>query len=175
MTKETLESMKKKVSSKIKDKISRGEFIPNVTNSWAKSRCDVKIIRHDTEYIIKTRSSWDGYFQILNPEFLYEKIVIPYYHEKNLHNYIVDFLDPINKILFEIKPDATYNIPKNISKYKYAKKWCRKNGYKYKIINNKWFRKNYNPSLVIGQPSEDKLLRNLRQFNENKIYKENRI
>ena len=38
------------------------------------------------------------------------------------------------------------------------------------------FIKNYNENLVIGQPDEVKIIKNLRQFkNENKKYKKNRL
>ena len=80
-----------------------------------------------------------------------------------------------NKVLFEIKPDSTAKDLKNLSKFKYAKKWCKGNGYKYVIIKNKWFEKNYNNKLLIGQPSEERIKRNLRQFDENKKYKKNRL
>jgi hypothetical protein len=56
------------------------------------------------------------------------------------------------------------------------KKWCKLNGYKFVFITNKWFFKNYNESIIIGQPDENKMIKNLKQFkNENKKYKKNRL
>ena len=175
MTEESFKSMCKKLSNIMKRKIKNGEFLPNITNSWAKSRCEVEVVRNNKIVRVKTRSSWDAYFQIFNPDFIYEKIVIPYKHNGIEHNYIVDFVDLKNKILFEIKPDSTAKDPKNISKFKYAKKWCRSNGYKYMIIKNKWFRENYNSKLLIKQPSEEKIKLNLRQFDEDKKYKKDKL
>jgi len=40
----------------------------------------------------------------------------------------------------------------------------------------KWFIKNYNEDLLVGQPDEEKIIKNLKQFkNENKKYKKNRL
>ena len=176
MTEESFRSMCEKNSKKMKEKILKGEFIPNVTNSWAKSRCDLEFLRDGEIVKIKTRSTWDAYFQLFNKNLLYEKIVIPYEHNGVYRNYIVDFVDFENRIIYEIKPDSTYKNSINISKYKYAKKWCKKNAFKYKIINNKWFINNYKEEIVYGQPSSDKIIRNLKQFkNENKKYQKNRL
>lgn len=168
MSEETFKMMCKKNSIKMKEKIKNGEFIPNITNSWAKSRCELSFIRGSETINMKTRSTWDAYFQLFNKEFLYEKIIIPYKHNGEYHNYIVDFVDVSNKILYEIKPNSTYNNSVNLSKYKFTKRWCKINGYKYIIVKNNWFKKNYNPDLLIGQPSEEKMKRNLKQFYENK-------
>lgn len=175
MTTDSFNSMCLKNSISMKSKIRNGEFIPNITNSWARSRCDIFIYRNGEKINLKTRSTWEAYFQIFNPYLLYEKITIPYIHNNESHNYIVDFVDFVNKIIYEIKPKATYHNIVNLSKYKYAKKWCRTNGYKYIIIKDSWFKKNYNSNIVIGQPSEEKIIKNLKQFNENKKYKKNKL
>lgn len=49
----------------MKTNILNGTFTPNVTNSWAKSRCYI-----DT---IPFRSSWEVLFYVLNPKLKYEK------------------------------------------------------------------------------------------------------
>lgn len=164
MTEETFRNMCRKNSEKMKKNIREGKFIPNITNSWAKSRCDISIIRNGEIINLKTRSSWDAYFQIYNPDLLYEKLIITYKFKKIEYNYIVDFVDHENKIIYEIKPNSEVNNKKNLAKEKYAKIWCKLNGYKYKMIRNKWFEKNYNEKLVIGQACEEKLIRNLKQF-----------
>lgn len=164
MSDESFRSMCEKNSLIMKNKIRNGEFIPNITNSWARSRCELKFNRDGEEVIVRTRSSWDAYFQLYNKSFLYEKVVIPYKHDGIEKNYIVDFVDIENKILYEIKPKSAINNSINKSKFKYAKKWCLKNGYKYQIIKDDWFRKNYDENIVYGQPSEYKILKNLKQF-----------
>ncbi len=175
MSEDTFLAMCEKNSKKMKEKIKNGEFIPHITNSWAKSRCDIKFIRNGELVSIKTRSTWDAFFQLKNPNFFYEKVVIPYKIKGVERNYIVDFVDIENRILYEIKPDSTNNTPANVAKYKYARIWCKKNGYNFIIIKNKWFLKNYDADIIIGQPCEDKMLKNLKQFDENKKHKKNRL
>ena len=88
MTEKTFKSMCLKNSKLMKEKIRNGEFIPNITNSWSKSKCDL-YFKQNGEYIsMKTRSTWEAYFQLYNKDFLYEKIVIPYIYDGILHNYI---------------------------------------------------------------------------------------
>lgn len=164
MTEETFIGMCRKNSKKMKENIKEGRFIPNITNSWAKSRCDISFNRNGENVNIKTRSTWDAYFQLYNTHLLYEKLIIGYKFKKEYHNYIVDFVDHENKIIYEIKPNSTAKDIKNLAKERYARKWCKDNGYRYVMIKNRWFKRNYNRDLVIGQPCEDKLLRNLRQF-----------
>lgn len=164
MTEESFKSMCKKNSEKMKKNIKEGKFIPNITNSWARSRCDISFTRNNEIINLKTRSAWEAYFQIFNPNLLYEKLIIPYKFKKEDHNYIVDFVDHENKIIYEIKPNSTYNNKKNLTKERYARKWCKNNGYRYQMIRNRWFKKNYNENIVIGQPSEEKLIKNLKQF-----------
>jgi very-short-patch-repair endonuclease len=176
MTHETFINMCKKNSIKMKENIREGRFIPCVTNSWSKSRCDISFKRDDEIINIKTRSTWEAYFQLFNKHLLYEKLVIPYKFKKEEHNYIVDFVDHVNKIIYEIKPNSTAKHMKNLSKERYARRWCKENGYKYMMIKDSWFKKNYIESIVIGQPCEDKLIRNLKQFkNENKDNKKDRL
>jgi len=175
MSEETFKMMCVKNSIKMKENIKNGNFIPPITNSWAKSRCDISFIRNGEIVNIKTRSTWEAYFQIFNTNLYYEKVIIPYKYKNENYNYIVDFVDYENKILYEIKPDSNIYDEKVVEKTKYAKRWCKKNGYKFLIISNKWFYKNYNEELVIGQKDEEKIIRNLKQFNENKKYKKNRL
>jgi very-short-patch-repair endonuclease len=164
MTEETFKNMCKKNSEKMKKNIKDGKFIPNITNSWANSKCDILFFRNGEVMNLKTRSTWEAYFQIYNPHLLYEKLIIPYKFNREEHNYIVDFVDYNNRIIYEIKPDSTSRNKKNLAKERYARKWCKSNGFKYIMIKNKWFKKNYNVSLVIGQPCEEKLIKNLKQF-----------
>ena len=96
---------------------------------------------------------------------LYEKIRIPYFYKNNLHNYIVDFVDLNNKILYEIKPNsARFSNEKNIIKEKYANEWSLINGYNYNVISDDWFFKNYDEKILINNPDFEKMNKNLKQF-----------
>lgn len=161
---ETLKAMGRKTSIRIKKSIENGTFTPCVTNSWAKSRCIVNINRKNTKIQIKCRSSWEAYFQIKNPNFLYEKIRIPYFIDGNFRNYIVDFVDLENKTIFEIKPSALEDSQINLIKFKAAKDWSILNNYKFEIVNTQWFIDNYNENLLVDQPDEIKIKRLLKQF-----------
>lgn len=125
-----------KNSQKMKQKIADGEFTPCVTNSWSKSR----IIFNNTPY----RSSFEVMFKLLDSDNIlkYEKIRIPYIFENKKHNYIVDFYDPENKILYEIKPESEINNVVNKTKEKYAVKFCKENSMQYKIITEKFLKEN---------------------------------
>lgn len=161
---ETLKEMGRKNSIRIKKSISEGNFTPNVTNSWAKSRCVVEIYRNSEKIKIKCRSSWDAFFQLLNPNAIYEKIRIPYFLNGEFHNYIVDFVDIENRILYEIKPDGIDVLETNQIKFKAAIDWCKSNGYTFKVISDDWFKSNYNESILDGQPDKNKIKRLLNQF-----------
>lgn len=164
MTEESFKSMCTKNSLKMKQHIKEGRFIPNITNSWPKSRCCIEFIRNNELIKMKTRSTWDAYFQLFNPNILYEKLIIPYKLKRIEYNYIVDFIDLENKIIYEIKPISNINSLKNKAKIRYARKWAKNNNYKFVIIKDSWFKKNYNEKLINGQPSEEKIKRNLKQF-----------
>lgn len=162
MTEESKNSMKKKISLKIKNMIKEGKFLPNITNSWARSKCEIYI----NNKIVKTRSSWEAFYYLVNPTLEYEKLIVQYKVDNVEYNYIVDFVDHIHKQVFEIKPEKYVNKKIIDLKLKSLKKWCKNNNYQYNLINNKWFVENYNKHkhLIIGQPSQEKMLRNLKQF-----------
>jgi hypothetical protein len=129
---------KNKMSIIMKNKILNGEFTPCITNSWTKW----------TSYAIlngtvkKFRSNWEAVFWLLNTECHYEKIRIPYKLSNNDKIYIVDFCDDSNKILYEIKPHSQLNSAKNCEKIKSAIEWCEKNGWKYIVITDDWYKEN---------------------------------
>ncbi|EAJ4655454.1 hypothetical protein CYA84_04410 [Campylobacter coli] len=56
-------------------------------------------------------------------------------------NYIVDFTDFDNKILYEIKPKSEINNDLNKIKENAAIKWCKNNGFVYKIITEDYLKK----------------------------------
>jgi len=148
---------------RIKKMIAEGTFTPNITNSWARSRCIISIEGKD----IKLRSSWEAYFQLYNKGCKYEKLRVPYNYKNEWRNYIIDFIDMENKVIYEIKPNSESNNEINTIKREAAIKWASSNNYEYIEINDDWFKCNYNESLLNGQPEENRLKRLLSQFNEN--------
>jgi len=153
-----------KQSLKMKQLIAEGKWTPCITNSWARSRTDVLITQNEQIKIIKCRSTWEAYFQIKNQHCLYENIRIPYEFNKVFHNYIVDFVDINKKILYEIKPESEKQNNLNIIKFNAATKWAKDNDYNFIVISNDWFKCNYNPIILEGQPSKERILRLLNQF-----------
>ncbi len=162
-----LKEMGKKNSKHIKEKIANGTFTPNITNSWCHSKIEVNISRNGINKIIKCRSSWDAFFQIINPHCLYEKIRIPYFYKGIFHSYIVDFVDIDNKIIYEIKPNSEKIKEINKIKFEAAKKWASNNNFSFIIIDENWLKEKYDDKLLIGQINEVKLRKSLKQFNEN--------
>ncbi len=124
-----------KLSVIMKEKIKNGEFVPCVTNSWCRSR----ILYKGNAF----RSSFEVLFKLLDTEdkLLYEKTVIPYDYYGVARNYIVDFTDFDNKILYEIKPKSEINNDLNKIKENAAIKWCKNNGFVYKIITEDYLKK----------------------------------
>lgn len=126
-----------KISKTIKEKISKGEWTPCVTNSWARSRCYVNGL--------PLRSSWEAAFYLLNPNVSFEKIRIIYINDKGVsRNYITDFQDFDKKIIYEIKPYALTFDSNNLLKEEAAKKWCIDNGWNFVYITEDYFKQNFN-------------------------------
>jgi hypothetical protein len=167
MTPEALIKMGKKNSKHIKERILNGTFTPNITNSWCHSKIEVNILQNNINKTIKCRSSWDAFFQLKNQQCLYEKIRIPYFYKDNFHIFIIDFVDIEKKIIYEIKPNSEILQEKNKIKFSAAKKWAADNCFIFKIINETWFKNNFNENLLIGQIEEKRLKKLLKQFNEN--------
>ena len=122
---------RKKLSQKMKDKILKGEFTPNIHNS----RTNWKSIVDD----MKFRSSWEATFFILNPLVEYEKIRIPYYIENKRKIYITDFVDGENRIIYEIKPSTHNDDKRFLVKRSAAESWCKNNGYSFVVISEDYF------------------------------------
>lgn len=159
--------IKKKQSASLKLKILSGEFTPCVTNSWARSLCIVQ----DKKF----RSTWEAYFylwhNINNITIEYEKIRIQYYDslKNSIRNYITDFQDFENKIIYEIKPSCFIYDINVLEKQISTEKWCIENKFKYEIITNEWFYTNYDERLlkdVNDIETREKMRRNLNQFSK---------
>ena len=153
MTKESKNRMRLKLSEVVKNKIRNGDFKPAATNSWCHSR--INLIINNKE--VKVRSSWEAIFYLINPNLSYENIIIPYYDSKNgkNRNYIVDFCDFDNRILYEIKP-----IKQGINckdKELASLEWCKTNKYRFIYIDEIWILNNYNKKILLGQPDAEKI------------------
>lgn len=133
--KETLEKVWKNQSILMKKRIRDGEFTPCITNTWTHYDSIINIKGKDK----KMRSSWEAFFYLCNEDLEYEKVRIPYTYLNDDKIYITDFVDYENRIIYEIKPNSEVNTDKNIAKKESAIKWCKENGYVYKLITNKWF------------------------------------
>jgi len=130
---------KNHLSKVIKEKIKNGEFTPNITNSWANSKTFLQI--GDRGYYF--RSSWEAIFWLKNQTFKFEKLRIPYIDAKNKkRNYLVDFIDDNNKIIYEIKPKSEKEKSNNMLKFDVATKWAKENDYQFQIITEDWFKEN---------------------------------
>lgn len=146
---------RKKQSNTIKNKIAKGEFTPCITNSWTKTR-----IYYNN---MKFRSSWELLFYLImtkihNIKLEYEKIRIKYKDENNnFRNYIVDFYDETNKTLYEIKPLGELTTKNAKLKIKYAIKYSNENNITFKVIDDNWFKENYNDEILKFIPEEERL------------------
>lgn len=87
----------KKGANTLSQKISSGEYMPRITNTW--THWDAKILLDDgTER--KFRSSWEACFWFCNQHCLYESIRV----RDGKKVYVSDFYDDRENILYEIKP-----------------------------------------------------------------------
>ena len=129
-----------------------------LTNSWANSRCKIKIDGFEKLY----RSTWEAVFQILNPTCQYERLRVKYMFDGKWHNYIVDFIDEENKIVYEVKPDATKNNRRNNVKRETLIKWCSNENYTYMEINDEWFY--VNAKKINYNRYDEKIKKGMKQF-----------
>lgn len=161
------EEKKLKQSILIKDKILNGEFTPCITNSWANSRSKIQI--ENINY--KFRSTWEALFFIKNPSLKYEFLRIKYFNYKDNKNhiYIVDFIDEINKITYEIKPSGNFLNKVNQYKMDALNNWAKINSYKVEIVSENYFINNLtyyiNNDIVL---KNEKLLKSIKYFEKEK-------
>jgi hypothetical protein len=119
---------KEKRSNALKQKILSGEFTPNITNTWTHRESKVDNIPF--------RSSFEALFYVYHnlykcKNILFEKLRIKYTFDNKEKIYIVDFIDYVNKQVFEIKPKSLSKNDKNIAKRKALLEWCKTNDYVY--------------------------------------------
>jgi hypothetical protein len=129
----TSEEKRNNMSHTMRGKIESGDFTPHV-NKWA--NVDKMVVNG-----IKYRSSWEVLFHKIYPNLEYETLRIPYFCSKYNKDrvYIVDFVDNINKIVYEVKPFSHTKRQNFIDKSIAAEAWCESNGYKYVVISEDWF------------------------------------
>lgn len=70
----------------------------------------------------------------INPELLYETVRIRYKYRETEKIYIIDFEDPVNKVLYEVKPQEHTTSSNFKAKKKAALEWCDRHDYTYVII-----------------------------------------
>lgn len=125
---------RKKLSDSAKERILSGEFTPKSNN-----RRNWKRIEFDG---YKFRSSWEykfyRYYKDNNIELKFEKLRISYKYNGKSHVYIVDFIDDLNKIVYEIKPSSMVD-DITTAKENSLIEWCKNNGYTYQFITEVWF------------------------------------
>lgn len=159
------QNARKKQSTKLKEKIIKGEFTPNSTNSWCKSRIES---RDGTKHF---RSTWEAVYWAYNKNLLYETVRVPYMWNGEKHIYIVDFENKESKIIYEIKPKNQIRA-KEEEKIKSAMNWAKDNGYLFKIINEDWFLTNIKSEsiqyiLEYISIDETTLIKRMKQFLNN--------
>jgi hypothetical protein len=157
---------KNTLSKQVKERIKLGKWTPECTNSWCYSRYSIQFYRNGNIVNQKVRSSWEAFFQLLNPNLLYEKLRLPYTYKGEWHTYLIDFIDIENKIVYELKPSSEIKKNRNILKENVLIKWCIENNYTYKKIDEHYFKKiNFDKSILNDQPDKDKLIKFLGYFN----------
>lgn len=156
---------REKISKKLKEKISKGEFTPDITNSWCHSRVEIEL----NNKIYKFRSSFEALYWLQFQNLSYETLRIPYVFNNENHTYILDFIDYSKNIIYEIKPSSLVEDEKNKAKFYYAQKWCEENNYIFKIITEEEIKQNLDSlthrELQIIKENR-KLLRTYNNFNK---------
>ena len=133
----------KKQSITMKDKIVRGEFTPNITNTWTHWNSFIDI----SGKIYKFRSSWEACFWFCNQHLKYETIRV----KGTSKTYVSDFFDEQTNTLYEIKPINRYNI--EIEKMTTLINYCIDNTINFVWINENNISNYIDVSVVMGNIS----------------------
>lgn len=127
------DSQRELQSTIMKSLIRDGKFKPRTNNAWS------KIINWGDHTF---RSTWELAFHVLHPTYEYETIVIPYTNCRGLtQNYITDFFDRNNGVVYEIKPSSMLTSFENKNKIVSGRMWCSENGYAFEVITEDYFKK----------------------------------
>lgn len=119
-----------KQSKKMKQKIFDGEFTPNSNNRnthW-----------HATYDNKRYRSSWEAWYQYLNPNAEYETLRIEYEIHGKTKIYIVDFIDHNTKTVIEVKPIELCSTQIFKSKIHALNSWAVAHGYTMVLATKQW-------------------------------------
>lgn len=150
-----------KISASLRKRVSEG-YTPKATNSWCHTR-----IEFDGHLF---RSSWELAFWLINknPFLEFETIRIPYFFENKIKNYIVDFVDTKNNIIYEIKPLECRNTDQIVAKINSAKTWCLDNNYFYVIIGIEYFvkYKQFLENYLYAFPDLKKILSSVKKYEQ---------
>lgn len=147
---------RRRQSNKIKELIANNIFTPPITNTW--THWESIYNYNGIEY--KFRSSWEAAFWSVNKHLKYETLRIPYIYLNKNHTYIVDFVDDVNKKVYEVKPKDKL-LTKEKIKEQALIQWCNNNNYEYILINDSWFYNNYNN---IDFKNNEWLIKRMKQF-----------
>jgi len=158
-------------STFMKNRILSGDFIV-AKNGYINCR----IYYNNNKY----RSTWDFMFHILNPTFEYETVIIPYQIDNTYKNYITDYYDNINSIIYEVKPSNQIDNKVVKAKERYTIEYCEQNNLKYEFITETYFKNNlillYNKIKELREEIGDvnfvKVLKVLKSWGLNKTLKE---
>lgn len=132
MSVKTKQSMKRKLSIIMKDKIKDGTFTPKSENYRTFGMIE---FNHNDE-IKKVRSLWEMIYWINNAHLEYEKVRVEYYDsiKKTKRIYICDFYDHTNNTIIEIKPKKYQDI-----NFMDKKTSCIELGYNFLVIDESYF------------------------------------
>lgn len=128
---------REKQSLYMKDKIEKGEWTPNIINSYTHWQYKVNI----NNQIFKFRSTWEVkvFRQLVDiyplNEIEYETLRLPYEYNGVRHIYIVDFYIPVVRLAIEVKPTSSLLSEKEQEKIKTCREFCTKNDITFLIID----------------------------------------
>lgn len=124
------EETKKLLSEKMKKKILEGTFTPNSNNRNTHWEAMLDNMRY--------RSSWEAWYNYLNPGAEYETLRISYEYNGSNKVYIVDFVDHEQKLVIEVKPKELTNNPLFAAKWNALCQWAKNNGYLPLLVDQMW-------------------------------------
>lgn len=114
----------------MKESILSGRFTPNSNN---------RNTHWDAEFSSKKfRSSWEAWYQSLNPESEYETLRILYKIDGQEKVYIVDFINHSNRTVVEVKPKELTTSKAFLSKWEALVLWGEENRYTPILVTKQW-------------------------------------
>jgi hypothetical protein len=100
----------------------------------------VKVVYDDIPY----RSTWEAIFKMIQEVYgnaiEYEPLRVKYQIDGRWRNYIPDFVDTNNRIVYEIKPDCRMESLEVQLKDESLLVWCTENGYNRVFVSETYFR-----------------------------------